>query len=111
VNGLSVLPQVVESRKPSIAVALERALSSMFSDMPGQMLTSGETEIARWISSAEKALTLLLERCGISIACLSTVIRTILVFFVDVHRFRHSIITVVPVQRILFVDISIYFRM
>lgn len=60
VHRLSMLPQVVESREPPRAVALERTLSSVFSNMPGQVFTPGEAQVAGRVIRAVEALALLL---------------------------------------------------
>lgn len=64
-HSLCVLPQVIKSGKSSRTVALERALSGMFSNMASQMLAPCETQVAwREIGTVESLSLLLLRwRC------------------------------------------------
>jgi hypothetical protein len=54
VNGLRVLTQVVKTRKLLPAMARERTLSSVFSDVPGQMLAPAEDHTTFAVASALK---------------------------------------------------------
>jgi hypothetical protein len=75
VYGLGMLSQVVETREASGTMALEWALAGVFPDMAGQVLASGEAEVARWVIGAIKSLRLLFLRFR-SISIDALVIRT-----------------------------------
>jgi hypothetical protein len=64
VHRLSVLPQVVESRKPPRAVTLERSFARVFSDVTSQMFASREAEIAWRVIGAVESLRLFLLGLG-----------------------------------------------
>jgi len=84
-NSLRMLAEVIESREPSVAMALKRPLSSMLPDMPCQMFAAGETQPTWRKVCAIESLTLFLFPWSLSIAGGTVVIRVVLVVVVIAH--------------------------
>jgi hypothetical protein len=60
VDGLRMLPQIIEAREPPRAMALKRTLPRMLSDMSSEMFTARETQHTGRKVGAEKSLPFLL---------------------------------------------------
>lgn len=79
-NSLRMLPQVVQPRKTSRAVALKGPFACMFPDMSRQMLTPGEAQVTRRVVSAVKALRLLLLARSCSLGADAFLVRSLALF-------------------------------
>jgi hypothetical protein len=80
-------------------VALERTLARVFPYMTGQVLTSGEAEVAGRVASTEEPLALLLPCGRVCLARVGIVVRCGLPFFViiiQVHIHRGDRLFIVP---------------
>jgi hypothetical protein len=80
-----MLPEVVKSRKASIAVTLKRSLPSMFAYVAGQVLASGEAEVAGREACTEEALAFLFARPGIVVTLLIEIRVLVVVWVIQVH--------------------------
>jgi hypothetical protein len=58
-DGLSMLAQVIQSRKAAGTVTLKRTLSSVFPDVTGEMFAAGEAQLAGRKVGAEESLAFL----------------------------------------------------
>jgi len=83
--GLSVLAEIVKSRKPPATVTLKRSLSGVLPDVPCEVFAAGEAQPTRWKVGAVEPLTLLLLAWSLSIASSAIIIRLFLVVVVVAH--------------------------
>jgi hypothetical protein len=79
-HGLGMLSKVVQAGKTSRAMTLERPLTSVLPNMPGQMFAPREAQVARRKICAEESLSFLLLRrpfvaVTLVVRCLCTLLR------------------------------------
>lgn len=91
-NSLCVLSQIVQARESPRTVTLKRAFSGMLSDMPRQMLTACEAQLAWRKVGTKESLSLLLFRWSLRFTCYALVIRSVPVIVIVSH-FHVLIIT------------------